>query len=212
MGSVRQRRRALDASLGAPGEANAVAAKRLLVGLVAALVVLPAVAGVFDGERRGIVLGGGLGVSPVARWSAWGRSEDMVSLGMHMFGGYAWDERNMAGYELNIAIYNSDSFNSDSLLGSGDLLTSQGFQGASWYHFLGPPGQAFFTAVGLGFCVFDRGEGYHSSPGVAWLLGAGYTFTRRLQAGIYYSAGRTSDAGHDFAHRHLSLLVSGFVF
>ncbi len=209
---VRWRRQARGASLEAPGEANAVAAKRLVIGCVAALAVLPAVAGAFDGERRGLVLGGGLGVSPVARWSAGERSENMVSPGMHLFGGYAWNERNMAGYELNVAIYNSDSFNSDSWLGSGGLLTTQGFQGAVWYHFRGPPGRAFFTAVGLGFCIFDRGGGYDSHPGAAWLLGAGYSFTRRLQAGIYFSAGRTSDAGQDFAHRHLSLLVTGLVF
>jgi hypothetical protein len=186
--------------------------KRFLAALAVALVSSPFAAAAFDGNRKGIVLGGGMGLSPTARWSAELASECKFGVGVHFFAGYAWDEQNMVGYEKNGTVYHSKYYNSDSLVGSGDLLTAQGFQGASWYHYWEQPARALFTVVGLGFCEFDRGEGYHSDPGGAYLLGTGYQFTRRLQAGLYYSAGRTSDAGHDFAHRHLSLLVSYFAF
>jgi hypothetical protein len=189
-----------------------MAVKRFLAAVSVVLAVLPVASSAFDGERKGIVLGGGVGLSPMARWSTELASESKFGVGLHFFAGYAWDEQNMIGYENNGTVYHSDYYNSDSLVGSGDLLTAQGFQGASWYHYWGQRARAFFTAVGLGLCEFSRGEGYHSDPGGAYLLGAGYQFTRRLQAGFYFSAGRTADAGPDFAHRHLSLLVSGMVF
>jgi len=189
-----------------------MAVKRFLAALAVALVSWPFAAAAFDGNRKGIVLGGGVGLSPIARWSTEFASESKFGVGLHFFAGYAWNEQNMIGYERNVTVYHSDYYNSDSLVGSGDLLTAQGFQGASWYHYWGQLTRAFYTVVGLGLCEFSRGGGYHSDLGGAYLLGAGYQFTRRLQAGIYFSAGRTSDAGPDFAHRHLSLLVSGMVF
>lgn len=183
-------------------------ARLMLALLVVVSAASSADSAVFDDDRRGVVLGGGLGLSPVARWSAGGDGESMVGVGMHVFVGYAWAATDMIGFEDNSAIYSSDDFNSDSLIGSGDLLSRQGFRGASWYHYWGRAGSQVFTACGLGFCVFDRGEGYRSEAGGAYLLGIGSSFARHLQAGLYYAAGRTADGGRDFSHRHLSILVS----
>jgi len=186
--------------------------KRFLTALSVALAMLPAASSAFDGNRKGLVLGGGVGVSPVARWSTEGIGESMVGLGMHIVAGYAWDEHNVIVYEGNLTFFSSDYYNSTSLFGSSSLLSAQGIDAASWYHYAGPAGRSFFTVVGLGLCVFDRGEAYHSDSGGGYLLGGGYEFARHFQVGLYFSGGRTFDAGHDFAHRHLSLLVSGFVF
>ena len=136
----------------------------------------------------------------------------MVGFGMHIVAGYAWDEHNVIACEGNSTLFSSDYYNSTSLFSSSSFLSAQGIEGASWYHYAGPTGRSFFTVVGLGFCVFDRGEAYHSAPGGGYLLGGGYEFARHFQVGLYFSGGRTFDAGHDFNHRHLSLLLSGFAF
>ena len=180
--------------------------------LAAALAMMPLAASAFDDEREGIVLGAGAGLAPVARWSTEFSSEDKFGAALQFFAGYAWNERDMIGLEGNAALYHSAHFNADSLLDSGDMLTWQGFQGAAWYHYWGQPARILFTVVGLGLYDFDRGRGYHSDPGGAWLLGAGYQFTRHLQAGVYFAAGRTYDEGPDATHRHLSLLLSHMAF
>lgn len=185
--------------------------KRFLEALCVVLAMLPVTSSAFDGNRKGFVLGGGLGVSAIARWSCGVDGEHKVGFGYHFLAGYGWDQNDLLVYEANGALYHS-LYNSDSLIGSGSLLTSQGFQGAVWCHYYGPAGRSPFTAVGLGFYSFYRGEDYHSDPGAGYLIGGGYEFTPHVQAELYFSGGRTFDAGRSFGHNHLNVLVSGIAF
>jgi hypothetical protein len=176
------------------------------------LMIIPVASQAFDGERKGVVIGGGLGVAPVARWSNGYDNERAVALAMHIIAGYAWNSDNMLVYEINCSLFASEQYNSDWLWGSGDLVTTQGFEGASWYHHFGRPGRSFFTAAGLGLFIFDRGRNYHSDPGAGYLLGSGFEFLCHFQLGAYLSGGRTFDAGRSFAHMNFSLLLSGVVY
>lgn len=189
--------------------------KRVLMALLVVLTMLPVATlafTAFDGNRKGIVLGGGLGVSPVARWSQDGLGESMVGFGLQMVAGYAWNEHDMIVYENNVTMYSSEYFKSGGFWGSERLLMRQGFEGASWYHYWGSPHRAVFTVGGLGSCIFDRSENYHSDARGAYLLGAGCEVSRHFQVGLYYSGGCTDDAGREFSHRHVSVLVSGVAF
>ena len=170
------------------------------------IVVMSSTAFAFDGDRKGFVLGGGLGFAPQAQWKfdLMDFEEDGSGLGLHIIIGGAFDERNMLVYEGNVVAYTSDLL---------DETISQGFNGAAWYHYYGKTGRSFFTTLGLGFYVFDPGGDFESNdPGFGMLLGGGYEFAKHWQVGVYYAFGSTSDAGYDFSHQHFNLLISGVAF
>ncbi len=183
----------------------------LLVGLLAGD------AFAFDGNRKGFVVGGGLGLAPTISWSV-DRDEDSqddqgAGGGVNVVIGYAWDEHNMLVYEANLTNFTSRHLH---LLRPYESV-SQGFSGASWYHYFGPQGKTFYTVVGLGFYVFEGGWsdwwGYRShDPGAALMLGGGYEFARHFQVGAYASAGKTLGYKYDWKHSHVSVLVSVVAF
>lgn len=171
--------------------------------LVVSLVLLMMASGwSFDGNRKGFVLGGGLGLAPTAKFEIdnTSYSHSKAGIGLNLIIGYAWDEMNMIVYEGNIAGYSE----------SGVDVT-QGFNGASWYHYFGPQGKSFFTTVGLGAYVFSIDE-YDADPGGAILLGGGYEFARHWQVSAYFSVGKTSDGPIDFNHNHFNILIGGVAF
>ncbi len=187
--------------------------KYVLITATITLFCIAATASAFDGKRKGFVLGGGLGFAPNASWSVdvpffgYGTvsaDEDKAGVGLNFIIGYAWDEFNMIVYEGNVAGYNSDFL--------GDRPVSQGFNGASWYHYFGPQGKSFFIAAGIGFYVFDVEDFEQNDPGGAFLVGGGYEFVRHVQVALYLSGGKTSDAGVDFGHNHINILVSAVAF
>jgi hypothetical protein len=188
--------------------------KLLVTGLVLSLVVTSS-AMAFDGRRKGFVLGGGLGLAPIATWEGdLGNISDFedtgIGGGLQILIGYAWDEFNMIVYEGNGVAYESEVF-------IVDFTAYQGFTGASWYHYFGPSGRTFFTVVGIGFYFFE-GEFEHTNvtfendPGGGVLFGGGYEFARHWQVAGFVSAGRTSEPGIDYDHTHVNVLVSGVAF
>jgi hypothetical protein len=185
---------------------------RLLI-LVLAVVLLAGSASAFDNMRKGFVMGGGLGVAPVASWSTSVEiffvgsvtlDENNAGIGANIVIGYAWDEQNMIVYEANVAATKSDFFI--------DRQVGQGYSGPVWYHYFKPDDNSFFTAAGLGFYYFKVEDFEENDLGLAYLIGGGYEFARHVQVGAYLSGGKTSDRGIDFNHQHLSILVSAVAF
>lgn len=193
---------------------------RIKCGVIVLSVVLlmASTAMAFDGQRKGFVLGGGLGLSPVGSWKSdidvTPKFEDSGPGGAaHLIIGYAWDNHNMIVYEANAVGYESDAY-------GVDFTAGQGFSGASWYHYFGPMGKTPFIVLGIGAYMFN-GEfdgfdhldiEFSNDPGGGVLLGGGYEFSRHWQVGAYFGAGQTSEPGADYDHVHLSLLVSGVAF
>ena len=173
----------------------------------------------FDGKRRGFVLGGGLGFAPTATWGRIsGIEESKAAFALNLMTGYAWNEYNMVVYEGNVVGYKSDALNTD---------IAQGFNGASWYHYLGSQGKTFFTIVGLGFYVFVSDEvplidnwgdrigtqGGTHDPSFGILVGGGYEFARHMQIGCYLSVGQTNRTRSEaYHHKHINILVSAMAF
>jgi len=188
---------------------------RISVMGLAVVMLLASSAMAFDGQRKGFVLGGGLGLAPAATWKAdlnvTPELEDSgPGVGVQIVIGYAWDEHNMIVYEANAAGYNSTAY-------GVDFTAYQGFNGASWYHYFGPKGKTVFTAAGLGVYSFRgeldyNGADFENDPGGGVLGGVGYEFSPHWQVGAFVSAGRTTDAGIDFDHAHINVLISGVAF
>jgi hypothetical protein len=177
----------------------------------------------FDGERKGFVLGGGLGFAPVAEWTRdygqYSNRDNQASLGLHIIVGHAWDDHNMIVYEGNATAFRQREqdvipFPDEelpSLLANDDVL-GQGFNGAAWYHYYGEPGRTMFSTVGFGLYVFDHDSRLDSDPGYGVLFGGGYEFSRHWQAGAYFSFGETEREGEAYKHVHLNVLVTGIAF
>ncbi|MCH8027718.1 MAG: outer membrane beta-barrel protein [candidate division Zixibacteria bacterium] len=180
--------------------------KNLLAILTVLTLVLASSSFGFDGHRRGFVLGGGLGFSPVASWEVDGTTidESGAGIGLNLLIGYAWDDQNMIVYEGNIAGWKSDFFL--------DRQVSQGFNGASWYHYFGETGRTAFTTLGIGYYVFGVEDFDNNDLGLGILAGAGYEFAKHWQIGAYYSLGKTSDSFFDYNHYHFNFLVGGIFF
>lgn len=180
--------------------------------LVLVLVLLCVSSGYsFDGMRKGFVLGGGLGFCPSAKFSIDDIPGEADNTGgsANLFLGYSWDEMNMIVYEINGVGYKPTE-------DSTEYEVSQGFTGATWYHYFGKVGKSFFTTVGLGMYVFSVDE-YDADPGGGILLGGGYEFARHWQFAVYVSSGRTSEKNTifgklDFEHTHFSIMINGVAF
>jgi hypothetical protein len=190
--------------------------KRILALLLLFLLIFTTSALAFDGQRKGFVLGGGLGFAPVNRWSTGGFNENGVGWGDNTLIGYAWNEKNMIVLEGNGTFYNSDIL---------DVNILQFFLGPTWYHYFGPQeGRTFFSVVGIGGYYFglppfssyirislNGGEMPPFPPtarGVGYLIGGGYEFAKHYQIGAYLGGGRTSEHGTNYDNLHIVILLS----
>ncbi|GAB4322062.1 MAG: hypothetical protein Kow0074_13340 [Candidatus Zixiibacteriota bacterium] len=191
---------------------------RHILGAFVLLLIAASNAGAFDGIRKGLVLGGGLGAAANVSWKADfefapDAGENNAGFGTAIFAGYAWDERNMIVLEGNGARYVTDI----GIL--PDVAAIQGFGGASWYHYFGDMGRSPFTVVGLGVYIFQweytpTALNRKNDPGPGVLIGGGYEFTDHVQVGVYIGAGRTTEpeTGVEFDHGHVSVLLSAIAF
>ncbi len=186
---------------------------KLSVLLLIVLLLVSASAMAFDGQRKGFVLGGGLGFSPSSKIelssspheSTYDFSISKAGVGLNILIGYAWDEKNMLVYEGNVTAYDPGDSGSD-------VVYAQGFDGISWYHYYGDAGKTFFTTVGLGTYQFQDSEDTSFDMGFGILLGGGYEFSRHWQVGGYLGIGSTTYLDSDYDHVHFSVLVSVVAF
>ena len=185
--------------------------KKLTLMTLVAVMLLSAGAMAFDGNRKGFVLGGGIGFAPTIKVEVEDDGDwNNAGVSAHIVIGYAWDEKNMLVYESNGAAFEETMFGED-------VMFSQSIGAASWYHYFGESGKTFYTVVGLGLMVGDTDETDATDPGAGILLGGGYEFSRHWQVGLYLASGKSSvgDAfwgDTDLTHTTLSLLVSGIAF
>ncbi|MCK5124776.1 MAG: outer membrane beta-barrel protein [candidate division Zixibacteria bacterium] len=157
----------------------------------------------FDGNRKGFVLGGGVGFSPYAEWS-WkdvGINEKKAGVGIDFLIGYAWNDRDMIVIEYNGVIINSDYFNQSAFLT---------FAGPVWYHYFNKEPKGFYTTLGLwryGFSIGEEG----TSSGWGYMIGGGYEFYKNIQVGLYWGGGSVKLCKNDTnksGMNHLSMLVT----
>lgn len=192
--------------------------KKITVVTLALMSLLAVNAAAFDGQRKGFVLGGGLGVAPVVKWEGtvdvydqFGTKigtdvvdESNVGVGINILIGYAWDEQNMIVAEGNVG-----GMESEILIGEPTI--TQGFGGISWYHYFGEMGATFFTVVGLGSYSFEV-EDFEAKERGGFLLGGGYEFSPHWQVGAYLSFGETKDVQGKNEHTTFNILVGGVAF
>jgi len=170
----------------------------------------------FNGERKGFVLGGGLGIAPIIKTTLGSLEDKKSGIGLNLLIGYAWDDQNMIVLEGN-----GGSFSLNNSKGT----VTQGFSGAAWYHYFGPAGKSTYAIVGLGSYVYESKEIFEPdyfgslfyitrshNMGLAILIGGGFEIARHWQVGGYISFGKTSDGPIDFNHTNFNILISTVAF
>lgn len=161
----------------------------------------------FDGNRKGFVLGGGLGFAPAIHFevpdSSMVYSYTKGGVALSALIGYAWDNMNMIVYEENISGRNSEDL---------DLGFIQGYQGPVWYHYFNEGKKSMFTTLGLGWYGFEFEDNDANKSKFGFMIGSGYVFNKHWQIGAYYSAGKTSRQNVEFNHSNFSILISGIAF
>jgi len=171
----------------------------------------------FDGNRKGFVLGGGLGLSPYSKWSGYGtfgatqvvehKNENGAGPGLNFLIGHAWNEQNMIVFEINGASWNSKEL-------SDNPRVAQGTNGTVWYHYFGSPGRSVFSAAGLVFYRFTywTTSRFNQNMGLGLIFGGGYEFARHWQIGGYLGTGHSYVVSSDWNYTHLNILVSAILF
>ena len=186
---------------------------RIITLALIMVLVLAVSASAFDGNRKGFVLGGGLGFGPVAKVSVDGFDGDYDKSGLatNVLIGYAWDEQNMIVY-MRDAIFYSEEFNS--AWDQKDIMLCQGFSGAAYYHYFGPVGKSAYLCGGLGFQDWTSLDSDFDSPdaGLGVLLGGGYEFARHVQIHSSLSFGKTSEGNADLNHTQFLITISAVAF
>ncbi len=161
----------------------------------------------FDGNRKGFVLGGGLGFSPYihtsvsAGFTSIEGNEDKAGVAIKLYIGYAWDEHNMLVYEGNYAAYEDN-----------DNTLMQGINCAAWYHYFGEKGKTLYTTLGLGLYTADSELSDPTDPGAGYLVGIGYEFSPHWQVDVQLSGGKSESSPFEYGHNNLTVMISGVAF
>ncbi len=186
--------------------------KRLFIPTVIFLLALATSVSAFDGNRKGFVLGGGLGFGPSAKVTvsvgSISASDENSGLAIDFLIGYAWDEQNMIVFLRDGIIY------SEEMSHSTTISIVQGFSGIGYFHYFGEVGKSFFITGGLGLQDWTSLDENYSSPdpGVGLLLGGGYEFTRHLQVYSSLSFGKTSEGSFKNDHSQFIIVISAVAF
>jgi len=157
---------------------------RICVASIAVLIMLSGAVEAFDGNRKGFILGGGMGIGPSTKLKIINEyDKNELGFAVNIMVGYAWNNKNILCFEYNANHFWPPAFGSDTALSV--------FSSPVWYHYYGDEGKSLFSAVGWGrhgLAIEKNG----SARGLGFLFGGGYEFKKHFQVGIYYSGGNVT--------------------
>jgi hypothetical protein len=173
----------------------------LIIAIIVAL--FPASGNAFDGNRKGFVLGLGLGYAPIVRVSSphIGFDSDQSGEAMDLLIGYAWNNQNI--------LFLSDEGSAMSTDGSASEVSIHVIGSVKWNHYYGIRKHPFFTSIGLGIIQFGTKYSDVDGGGFGYTIGAGKEIFKQVQVGIQYYGGWTSNSyGVHATHSALNFLVT----
>ena len=141
----------------------------------------------FDGNQKGFVLGGGIGVAPWARWEGTtiGVDDTDVAPALHAMIGYGVSERLLITLGLHSALYRPNGFS---------YVVTPGLRSLDLRYYFGGTGRSFYVVSSVGYiasAAVDPADKVHRGFGYGG--GAGYELSRTWQIGIMYVGGSQSD-------------------
>ncbi len=174
------------------------------VSLVCQLVI-PGNTRAFDGERKGLVVGAGVGYSPIINWrnSSQNTNETEHALAFEAFAGYAWNNRNI----LAVGALASHVC----LKSAGSVWAFDGVNNLLYCHYMSEDAPSLFLTAGIGLMRFESDNGSVSGHGFGYEAGVGFEFSKGTQVGLYYAGGTTSDRESRSSRHHLICIVLTFL-
>jgi hypothetical protein len=177
------------------------------------LLLLPNILIASGNLRKGLVSSIGAGIAPFAYWERDSIPVDNTSVGygLSFSLGYGFDNQNEILVNINFFIVGSQL---------PDLADNyfQGLNSIQWRHYFSPEQPCFFTSVGAGIRIFgiyrksDTASSIEGNRGFGYQVGFGYQFHNYLQAGLYYSGGKTSCNDIHYQHHVVFILAELIVF
>lgn len=159
----------------------------VLVAALASFLLLPMEGQGFDGNRKGLVAGFGVGIAPYSHFRISQLRADVTELGYtgEFVLGYGWNDRNVIAYNSTGCLYTTDDL--------AHVTIFQRFVGIRWYHYCSGANRPYFVSLGVG--VFFLGVKYDNvrGNGFGWNVGIGKELLKHAQAGFYVMGGRTSN-------------------
>lgn len=160
--------------------------KKSFVLLAVLSIILSSAALGFDGNRKGFVLGGGLGLSPAATWDGDPVPSEFLKIPTDI------------DAKTNIV----QGFNGVS------WYHYFGSKGQTFFTALGAGVYVFDLEVVINNVTVSGSN----DPAFGMLIGAGYEFSPHYQVGGYFSFGNTTEPGIEYKHAHLNILFSVMAF
>jgi Outer membrane protein beta-barrel domain len=150
----------------------------------------------FDGQRKGVNFGGGLGICPASRISGYGSAD--AGLSLDMFLGYSIDNQNTLLWSAKGAgsVYESDYVKEYAIINV--------IEGPNWYHYFRRKSPSLFSMVGFGFATYSS-KSWSSERGMGVMVGLGYEFARHLSLNAFILLGRSNHGNSHFEAINLTL-------
>ncbi|MEW6412497.1 MAG: hypothetical protein AB1483_08505 [Candidatus Zixiibacteriota bacterium] len=160
--------------------------------IVAAVLLMASQALAFDGNRKGLVLGFGLGAAPLLKGTEGNPAEDFERSGLvvNLMAGYAFNENDVVLLIQDAAIYSQTAYREalDGSLVAWDDRDLQGFWGVGYRRYFAPAGRSMFVTAALGIEGADDDWGMPSGLGI--LVGSGYEITRHIELYASFATGK----------------------
>ncbi len=173
------------------------------VFIMVSLLGLAIEADAWDGQRKGFILGGGLGFGSTSfkqevSYGGLSSTSDTESKAAFMTDfkiGYAWSNQWMVFYNSGTSWFTIENVNSDKVTISSDV------SGIALSHYFKPAAPSWFLTGTLGFSAWDAPfeEDSEAQIGAGLLLGGGYEFARHwnLQADLQFSNPSDDEGGFE---------------
>lgn len=164
----------------------------------------------FDNDRKGFVIGGGLGFSPLADWQVKGfssLSESGIGTGFISYVGMGFKEN------FYIVFQKEGVFHKDKVITGVKENIIQGFTGVVVYYFFDDPGESVVISTGIGLQTFGYSNSGTNDPKAdfGFQTGIGYEFADHWMVFTSYTYGKTKST-FEFEHNQIIISVNFTAF
>lgn len=175
--------------------------------IIASIFILNTASSAFDGDRKGLAIGAGVGYYPYISWNI-KNSKLSETLDLRLINvkiGYSWNENNL----LALDIFLTPNYTSDELSNYSVVFDTRGIR---WFHYFNNYRYKPYLSVGAIRLLFNTHYFDEKSIGYGMIVGTGFEFIKHFQFGVSYMYGKSSNEIFDNHHRMLSFTLTALAY